>query len=176
MITETGITINIAASTMLIGIGVFFSALIAVVWKGKTEIAESIKDALKPLKNNVKVISDYLINSALPFDHTKLEAYSPLKVTAVGEQYLSAVGFAQVFSDHKEAFYEYIEREDPKNDYDIENAAIRSVLQLFQEEYFFPVKNYFYNNPNEDKNSFFRVAGVFVRDKYMSRSRASAGA
>lgn len=181
MNTETAFVININASAMLIGIFVFFMALFAIIWKGRGEISEVIKEGLKPLgatldkiKNNLKIVSDVLINSDLPFDHEKLETYSPLRVTDADKKYLEDVSFKKVFLDNENDFYQYIDREDPTNDYDIENAAIRSVIQLFHKPFFAPVKDYFYNHPKEDEKSFMRVAGVFVRDKYMEYKKKAA--
>lgn len=151
-----------------IGITVIAGALLYI--GRKLQILDDLKKTVDKIKTNVKVVSDFLISSELPFDSNMLQNYSPIQLTGPGKDYLKTIGFMDLFNTHAGDFYSCIEKETPTTDYDIENASIRCVLQLFNKEYFRPIKDHFYNNPKEDKGSFIRVAGIYVRDRYMERS------
>ncbi len=51
----------------------------------------------------------------------------------------------------------------------MEYSAIKTVFALLGKDYFRPVKIYFYNNPKEDTRSFGKLAGIYVRDRYLER-------
>lgn len=148
------------------GIGIVTIAGMLIYIGRKLQILDSLQETLGKVKVNLKVVTDFLIGQDLPFDHEKLQAYSPTQLTAQGRTYLETTGFVEVFTNHSQDFYSCIEREHPANDYDIENASIRSVISLFNSNNFAPIKDHFYNHPNEDKRAFMRVAGIYVRDQY----------
>ncbi len=160
-ITAIGIP-SIAAALIYIG------RKLQVLDDVKKTLNGEFKDTIGKMKLNIKVIADALIQSGL-VDGGKLQAYSPIQVTQIGKDYLEKIGFIKTFNEHSEDFFRYIESEQPKTDYDIENAAIRSIYLLFDKDYFNPIKDYLYNNPKEDKKELTNVAGIYVRDMYLSR-------
>ena len=103
------------------------------------------------------------------FDPSYMRDYSPLRITPEGMKYLEEVGFIQVFKDHPEEFLRVIDMDKPKVKYDVEQSAIKTVFALLDKDYFKPVKVYFYNNPNENIRSFAKLAGVYVRDRYLEK-------
>ena len=148
------------------------AVVVSLIYIGrKIQVLDDMQKTIEKIKNNVKVMSDSLIQSELSdFDGGRLQAYSPIQVTDEGQQYLEEVGFIEIFMEHEDDFFEFIEDEEPETDYDIENAAIKSVLFLFDEPYFKSVKEYLYNNPKEDRKEFIQIAGIYVRNKYMEHA------
>jgi hypothetical protein len=59
----------------------------------------------------------------------------------------------------------------PKVKYDVEYSAIKVVFALLDEDYFRPVKVYFYNNPKENMRAFAKLAGVYARGRYLEKHR-----
>lgn len=132
----------------------------------KLQLLSHLDRTAEKMKKNIKVIADALIKSDVPFENELLESYSPLHLTDKGKQYLDKIGFVKLFSEHSQDFFDCINDEETQTEYDIENSAIRCVFFLFDKPYFNEVKNYLYNNPNEDKKELIKVAGIYVRDKY----------
>ncbi|MCI0565613.1 hypothetical protein L0Y46_00290, partial [bacterium] len=58
---ETTINFIVGAKELIIGIVVFFLGLLAVIWKGKGEISEAIKEETGPLKRVVLGMTHALI-------------------------------------------------------------------------------------------------------------------
>ena len=55
---ETIITFTLGVGALLIGIAVFFLYLLAVIWKGKSEIAAAIKNEISPFRNIANAITE----------------------------------------------------------------------------------------------------------------------
>ncbi len=122
------------------------------------------------LKHNIRAIAISLFKvEHIDFDPTYLRDYSPLKITPEGLKYLEKVGFARIFKDRSDRFFRAIDMDKPKVKYDVEYSAIKTVFALLDRDYFKPVKIYFYNNPSEDIKSFAKLAGVYVRDRYLEK-------
>lgn len=47
---ETNIIFNIGVGTLMVGIFVLFFSLLAIIWKGKKEIGDTVKEELNPFK------------------------------------------------------------------------------------------------------------------------------
>lgn len=139
-----------------------------LIWIGKQlQVLNDMQSSLNKIKHNLKVVCDSLIKSDINFDHEKLQSYSPLGLTEKGSEFIKEVKFDEIFAQNKDSFYEFISSENPKTLYDIEVASIKAVFVLFDEDYFFPVKDYLYKNPTAKKNQVMQVLGIFVRDNYM---------
>lgn len=145
---------------------------IALIYVGrKLQILDEVGKAIKKIKNNVLVISNSLIESSVEFDHGKLETFSPVRLTDEGMTHLEKIGFIKIFSDHKEDFLDIIKTEIPKTKYDVENNAKKSVLILMDKDYFQPIKEFLYENPKESKQELVRIAGTYVRDKFLEENK-----
>jgi hypothetical protein len=137
----------------------------------KLQILNILEQTNKAIKHNIKIICDTLIDSPnIEFDHKKLESYSPLRLTGEGQEYLKQVGFVKIFDQHAQDFFDFIDSEEPKTKYDVEVSAVKSVLVLSNKEYFRNIKIYLYQHPNEgDIRGFAKIAGIYIRDKYLER-------
>ncbi|MEA2007438.1 MAG: hypothetical protein U9O20_04760 [Patescibacteria group bacterium] len=59
--------------------------------------------------------------------------------------------FDKPFDEHHEDFFNFIDSESPKTNYDIEIAITKSVFVLFDKVYFSKIKEYLYNDPRKKK-------------------------
>lgn len=147
------------------------SIVCACIYIGKKlQILTDLQSTMKKIKGNIKIISDCLISSPINFDHDKLESYSPFRLTKTGEEYLKKIGFIKIFNDHSLDFFNFISSEEPKAEYDIEISAMKSILVLFDKEYFQPLKKYLYTHPQEENlRSVVKYMGVYVCEKYLEK-------
>ncbi|PIQ79771.1 MAG: hypothetical protein COV79_03075 [Parcubacteria group bacterium CG11_big_fil_rev_8_21_14_0_20_41_14] len=132
----------------------------------KLQILDDLKETTKKVKYNLKVIADFLISNSV-FNPKELESYSPLKLTELGMQKVQNSGFEKIFNEHKDKFFNFIESEEAKTKYDVEIASIKSISALFYKDFFGPLKNYFYDNPEIDENQTKITLGVYLRDEYL---------
>lgn len=151
---------------IIMGIGIPSIVIGCICIGCKLQILDTLEETTKKVKHNIKLVADCLIESSVEFNHTRLEEYSPFKITEKGEKWLREVGFIEIFNENSQDFFEFIDSEKPTTKYDIENSAIKSFLILFEKEYFDPIKKYLYTHPQESLSSMSKVAGVYIRDKY----------
>ena len=147
----------------MIGIASIFSCLIYI--GRKLQILDDLKATLKKVKYNLKIVADYLIQET-DFNHGDLKTYSPIALTESGRKRISDVGFDEIFKEHKQDFFDFIISEKAVTKYDIEISAIKSLSALLYKEYFNPLKEYLYDNPNVDDKQLKLTLGIYVRDEY----------
>lgn len=151
---------------------IIITALIGIVGFFLASKFSKFEKALEVIKHNIKAIATCLFKAKdIDFDPSHLRDYSPLKITPEGLKYLEKVGFTRVFSERSREFFRLIDLDKPKLKYDVENSAIKAVFALLDRDCFRPVKVYFYNNPTEDIRAFARLAGIYVRDRYLERHK-----
>ena len=176
MNTETIITFNITAGVLLAGMSAFFLSLLAIIWKGKKEIGDAVKDEMKPFQStatmlihNVKVISDHLAKNSKKFDLSELKATSPYQLTEQGEKFIKDLGFNSVLENesNKKAFFDFIDSEKSVTKYDVEVSAIKSIYAFSDEPYMKFLKVFLYNNPKRDMGNIAPTLGIYVRNKYL---------
>lgn len=142
----------------------------AVYFGRKLEALDRLEKTMATVKDNIKVISNALISSTeIEFDATLLKSFSPLTLTPEGLQYLQKVKFTDIFTEQSASFVQYIDQNSPKTKYDVEQLAIQAVLLHADEAMMQPIKVYLYNNPKDSLQSFAKVAGIYVRDKYLEQ-------
>jgi HJR/Mrr/RecB family endonuclease len=152
---------------IVITIGVA-SIVLALIYIGKKlQVLDNLVETTSKIKINVKVISDHLTSSSTDFNHTELQAYSPLELTEAGRKLIAELGFDNVFTKHKDDFCRFIEDERPRLKYDVEKAAIKTVAALSGKNYMNFLKVYFYNNPTRTISNLAPTLGIYVRDKYL---------
>lgn len=135
----------------------------------KLQILTSLNKTSNTIKANIRAISNALIDSeTVEWDGRYLKDYSPLTLTQEGIEYLKQTNFIDVFEQHENDVFDYIIQESPQTKYDVENASVTSVLSLADEEYMEPVKVYLYNHPKDSMSKLAKIAGVYVRDKYLA--------
>jgi hypothetical protein len=149
----------------ILGISSILGAFIYIGKKLKT--LDDLERTTEKIKVNVKVISDYLTTASVDFNHKELKAYSPLNLTKEGDKLISSLGFDKVFKSHKDDFFTFIDSQEPKLKYDVENAAIQSVSGLQDMDYMNFLKVFFYNNPDRSMKNVAPTLGVYIRDKYL---------
>lgn len=146
----------------LVGASIFFGR--------KLQTLDQVDKTMNVMKKNIKIMSNAMIQSSkVEWDGTLLRDYSPLSLTEEGLQYLEKTHFIDIYREHEDAFVQYIEEENPKTKYDAESLAVQSVLLNADSEFMEPVKVYLYNNPKDSLASLAKVAGVYIRDKYLEQ-------
>lgn len=146
------------------------STTTALIYVGKKlQILDDLVATTGKIKINVKVISDFLTTASDDFNHNELQSYSPLKLTNAGTKLIERLGFDNVFNKHKDDFCQFIDDQNPKLKYDVENAAIKSIAALRDQEYMNFLKVFFYNNPDRNIKNVSPTLGIYVRDKYLEK-------
>lgn len=141
--------------------------VIALLYIGrKLQVLDELKKTTDKMKFNLKIISDYLTKQT-KFDPKELQVMSPLKLTDAGVALITNTGFNNIFSEHRSDFFSIIDSESPKLKYDVENAAIKSILFLQDNPYMNFLKVFLYNNPNRTIENIAPTFGIYVRDKYL---------
>jgi hypothetical protein len=167
---ENSLIIVIGMLDLIVGIAVFISSLIGFVWLGRREIDTSIKNSIGAtvgkIKTNLKIVCDYLIGKE-GFNHSEIESYSPRKLTERGEDFIKNHNFEEIFKNHKSDFFNYIDSENPRQKHDVENASIKSIYLLSNQDYMRFLKTFFYNNPARNLPNTAPTLGVYVRDRYL---------
>jgi hypothetical protein len=147
-----------------IGVGTLIAGFIYI--GKKLQVLETLQTTTEKIKQNVKVMSDYLTQNA-DFDHTELQAYSPLNLTEQGKTLIKEVGFDSIFSQNREDFFGCIDSEHPRQKYDVETAAIKSIHALSGRDYMKFLKTYLFNNPPRNMANVAPTLGIYVRDRYL---------
>lgn len=133
----------------------------------KLQVLDDVKITTDKIKANVKVLTDFLIRANTSFDPSELQSYSPLQMTDVGRKLIAETGFGSVFDVHRQEFFQLIDEEEPKLQYDVEQAAIKSVYTLAEKEYMDFLKVFFYNHPDRKLENTASTFGVYIRDQYL---------
>ena len=147
-----------------IGIVAIFGAFIYI--GKKLQILDNLNTCIEKVKNNLFVISNYLIKNHYKFNHSELQTLSPFQLTAEEKNVIKNIGFDNVFKDHQHDFFDYISGENVKMKYDVETASIKSIAALYEQPYMQFLKVYFYNNPNRNLDNTAPTLGVYIRNKY----------
>ncbi len=146
-----------------------FSVLGAFLYIGrKLQILDTLELTVEKMKNNVTVISSFMIKNHDEFDSAELETYSPFQLTDEGRKLIEDLGFEQVFATHKSDFFSFIDSEQVKLKYDVENAAIKSIHTLSSESFMDFLKVFLYNHPKRNLGNIAPTLGVYIRDAYLS--------
>ena len=185
MTPETTIVFNVGVGALLTGVFVFVGSLLAIVWKGKKEIADTIRQELEPTKNAgnksalaVNELQTFLRNKfrGTTCVHTLLEVgSSPLKPTEFGAQLIRESGLEDVLNGNKEILCTKLRAMLPNNytEYDVQEKARELLIFLVDDPMMNPVKEYVYKNPTDIK-VILRVGGLWLRDDFMKEPRLVA--
>ncbi len=158
----------INAVVVLVGVP---TIVIGLIYVGrKLQILDELQKTTRKIKHNIRVISNAMIKaSGVDFDHTLLQDYSPLRLTEDGTKYLEETGFETIFEENEAYFFSLIDEEEPKTKYDVELLAIKSVSMCSEASFMNSVKIYLFNHPKDSFTRFGKVAGVYIRDKYLEK-------
>lgn len=141
--------------------------VVALIYIGrKLQVLDMLADTADKLKHNVKIIADHLIKK-YRFDPSDLQAYSPLQLTADGKAKIKKLGFDTIVAENQKEFFDFIGSENADTKYDVETAARKAVIYLFDKDYFDSIKSHLYNNPNVDERQLQTTLAVYLRDEYL---------
>lgn len=181
---DTPIVFNVGAGALLIGIIVFFLGLLAIVWKGKKEISDTIREELKPVNNtnNRLVIAVTQLQAAVrelnpgAILSSLLEVgASPLRPTQIGAGLIKDSGLENVMDEHKDELCIKLKAMLPTGytEYDVQEKARALLISLKDDPMMNPVKDYVYANPM-DIERILRVGGLWLRDDFLKKPRQAA--
>jgi hypothetical protein len=109
-------------------------------------------------------------------DLTKIDLYtkeSPLKINAEGIKAIEKIGFKKAIDDNLELIFKVIDKLGPKSALDVESLCIGIIHYLISDKeikVFKEVEDFLYNNPKYNNSEYFKVAGLYLRDKYLERN------
>ena len=152
---------------MIVIIGIPSAVGAFVYISRKLQILSDLKTDVAKVKNNLKVVSDYLTRHHNKFNPSELRALSPLQLTEEGRRMIEGLGFHDVFNENKNDFWEVIKEAKPELKYDVEVAAVKSIYALYDRPYMNFLKVFFYNNPERGFEDTAPTLGVFVRDEFL---------
>ena len=155
----------INALVIIIGVPTVVGVLIKI--GRKMEVLDTLKKTTDRIKDNLKIVTDWLTDNT-EFDQKELNTYSQLNLTETGRKLIAENSFEEVFKNNKPDFFNYIDGEEPKLKYDVEQAAIKSIYLLADKSYMSFIKVFLYNNPKRSIENVAPTYGVFVRDKYLA--------
>lgn len=155
-------------NTAIVALGLPAIAGALVYIGGKLNALDRLEVSIEKAKHNLKVISDYLTKHHTKFNPAELQSISPLNLTPAGKQFIENTGFDNVFQEHRLEFLNFIDNEHPKLKYDVELAAIKSIVALSDKSFMNFIKVFLYNDPSRTMENTAPTLGVYIRDKYLA--------
>ena len=148
--TGTTITFNIGAGTLLVGIVVFFLALLSIIWKGKSEIATAIRSEISPFRNIANAITEIQTILRNKFDGLNIvhmmteQGSSPLNPTEYGVSLIKESGLQKILDENKELLCTKLKASLPTDyaEYDVQEKARQVLLGLKHDPIMKPVKDW----------------------------------
>ena len=165
---------------------VFSFSLIAVIWKAKSEIGDTINQELSPFKrignnitNAVIEVQTILRNKfkGLNVVHDLIErGSSPLNPTEYGAQLIKNSGLEKILEDNKEFLCTKLRASLPRDytEYDVQEKARELLLLLKDDPILNTVKKWIYTNPVIDMEIILKVSGLWLRDDFLDHPRKIA--
>jgi hypothetical protein len=154
-------------NSLVLVIGIPAIAVALITMGKRLHTLEVLENTVGKIKTNVKVIADYLTRNHSTFNAGEIQAYSPLKLTPLGEEFIKEIGFDKVFEEHKQEFFTFIDQEHPKFKYDVETGSVKSIYIFSDKEWMSFLKVFFYNNPTRTMENTAPTLGIYVRDAYL---------
>ncbi|MBI4118747.1 MAG: hypothetical protein HY452_00605 [Parcubacteria group bacterium] len=186
MTSETTLIFNINVGSVIIGILVFSFSLLAVIWKAKSEIADTINKELSPFKsiginitNAIVEVQTILRNrfKGVNIVHGLVErGSSPLNPTEYGARLIKDSGLEKILEDNREFLCTKLKASLPRDytEYDVQEKARELLLFLKDDPILNPVKNWIYHNPVIDIEIILKAGGLWLRDDFLGHPRKIA--
>jgi len=180
---DTTIIFNVNAGMLIVSMAVFFISLFAIIWKGKKEISDAIKEEIMPFKktgtnivNAITEVQTILRNKfkGLNIAHSLVEkSGSPLRPTEYGVQLIKESGLEKILDDNKDFLCTKLKASLPKEytEYDVQEKARSLLIELKDDPILNPVKKWIYENPT-DIEVLLKVAGLWLRDDFLKQPRS----
>lgn len=145
------------------------SIILALIYIGrKLQVLDYLERESGVIKQNLKVVCDYLTRNHTEFNPQELQSLSPIQLTEQGRELIAKLGFEKIVDEYTQVFFGMLDRERPATKYDVEVAAIKAVQFLSDQPYMKPLKVFLYNNPDRDLANTAPTLGVYLRDKYLA--------
>ena len=126
-----------------------------------------MEKTINKVKHNLQIISSYLTRYHSKFNQNELKPFSPLNLTDAGKEFVSGLGFDNIFEKNEKDFFEFMDGESPQVKYDVELATIKSIHALYDKPHMQFLKVFLYNNPDRFTENTAPTLGIFVRDMYL---------
>jgi hypothetical protein len=132
---------------------------------------DTLNATMDGVKHNINLCTFALIKMN-KIDTDKVVAFSPASLTREGCEYIARIGIKGLIDDdeHSRALFSSIEGDKPRTRYDVELSAVTAIFAALIESTYVmqAVKVYLYNHPSEDMRSIAYLAGLYLRDRYLS--------
>jgi len=176
---DTTMTFIVNAYAFIIFIFVLVGGLMAVVWRGKKEIFDSIENALKPFKQSIEssIVDLGERISTHDKDIGRLEGKygkpgSPMNPSPEGERLLEESGFKKMYPVNKNRIFDIMDKKGTRTLYDAEENARLALEELKSDTIIDPIKDYAVNHPKEPLDLIFTVASWVIRDDYWKNKKS----
>lgn len=178
----TPIVFNINAGALLVGIVVFFLALLGIIWKGKNEMGNLIDGKIGGLNKTIPKLTQAVVElqsiisnkiKGVVINQSLLETSgSPLAPTEYGAELIKKSGLEKILDDYKEDLCIKLKANLPKDhtEYDVQEIARNLLVSLKDDPMMKPIKEYLYNNPM-DIELILRIGGLWLRDDFLKKDR-----
>ncbi len=117
---EQTLLINITTGKLVIGILAFFLGLLAIVWKGKTEIATAIKSEIGDFKDRFISMESKM---EILWKDKIAPSNSPRQLNERGNDILTKSGIKEIVDEKKPYLLSLVKEKNTKNQYDAEKAV-----------------------------------------------------
>jgi hypothetical protein len=174
MTPETTILFNVNAYWMIGTVVLIFMGLLAIIWKAKKEISDTIKEELNPFKESLGKLEERMMGHDRDICGLEgklgLKKYgtigSPYKLNKEGEKLLEESKFFDLFSKEKARIFSSMEKLGTRTLYDTEKNALVALKQLESDPVLDEMKEFAVNHPNIPLELILTVASWIVRDEY----------
>jgi hypothetical protein len=120
------------------------------------------------LRTDVDRLLEFKVITQKFLDRNLFESHSPLQLTAVGKELVSASGFKLIFELLKDDLAKKLGALGPKTKYDVQEKALTLMDSLTEYDPFAPIKTYAFNN-GKDFGQILRAGAILLRDYYLEK-------
>jgi len=178
----TQIVFNVDANVLLVGLVVFFLALLGIIWKGKSEMGNVVDDKISGLNKIIPKLTQAIVElqsivsnkiKGTIINQSILETSgSPLAPTEYGAELIKKSGLEKILGDYKDDLRIKLKANLLKDytEYDVQETARNLLVSLKDDIMMNPIKEYIYNNPM-DIELILRVGGLWLRDDFLGKER-----
>ena len=131
------------------------------------------------VQNQLSSLMVFLKAKHTDFDSKLFVANSPLILTSIGTEILTAIKGKQFIEENYSELEILIDSMAPKTALDVQDSCAMGILQLSRESIFKRIKDYIYHYPeykiNEGKSIYLdmdiisKLMGIYLRDKYLEK-------
>ncbi|MCB9805602.1 hypothetical protein H6775_00410 [Candidatus Nomurabacteria bacterium] len=124
---NSNIIFNVNALTLLVAIVLFFISLLAIIWKGKKEIANTIKESIGDFKDRFISLENKM---EILWKDEIAPARSPSQLNDRGKVLLNESGIKDIVDDKKDELVQLVKEKNTNSPYDAKVAIEYVMSQL----------------------------------------------